>query len=155
MPRHSNQIAKIVIVAIPIGRLRWIFSPHFILRSSRWCWEMDHVWDRHELCCWPCQVDQGRVWWLLCYLCCWWVFCCCCLVGCFPLFRNGGWGTGIEQLWHKMWLWIILYKSQLYPDASLVKASAPESRSATQVAPLEISDSWAVRPRTCCCCCHQ
>ena len=31
--------------------------------------------------------------------------------------------------------------SRLFPDASLVKASAPESRSATQVAPLEISDS--------------
>ena len=33
--------------------------------------------------------------------------------------------------------------SRLFPDASLVKASAPESRSATQVAPLEISDSLA------------
>ena len=31
--------------------------------------------------------------------------------------------------------------SQLFPDASLGKASAAESRSATQVAPLEISDS--------------
>ena len=31
--------------------------------------------------------------------------------------------------------------ARLFPDASLVKASAPESRSATQVAPLEISDS--------------
>ena len=31
--------------------------------------------------------------------------------------------------------------SQLFQDASLVKASALESRSATQVAPLEISDS--------------
>ena len=30
---------------------------------------------------------------------------------------------------------------RLFPDASLVKASAPESRSATQVAPLEISNS--------------
>ena len=29
--------------------------------------------------------------------------------------------------------------SQMFPDASLVKASAPESRSAMQVAPLEIS----------------
>ena len=29
----------------------------------------------------------------------------------------------------------------LFPDASLVRASAPESRSATQVAPLGISDS--------------
>ena len=47
------------------------------------------------------------------------------------------------------------YRSRLFPDASLVKASAPESRSATQVAPLEISDSRAVRPRTCCCCCQQ
>ena len=45
--------------------------------------------------------------------------------------------------------------SRLFPDASLVTASARESRSATQVAPLEISDSWAVRPRTCCCCCQQ
>ena len=34
-----------------------------------------------------------------------------------------------------------IFCSQLFPDASLVKASAPESRSATQVAPLEISDS--------------
>ena len=42
--------------------------------------------------------------------------------------------------------------SRLFPDASLVRASARESRSATQVAPLEISDSWAVRPRTHCCC---
>ena len=41
---------------------------------------------------------------------------------------------------------------RLFPDASLVRASARESRSATQVAPLEISDSWAVRPRTRCCC---
>ena len=32
--------------------------------------------------------------------------------------------------------------SRLFPDASLVRASARESRSATQVAPLEISDSW-------------
>ena len=31
--------------------------------------------------------------------------------------------------------------ARLFPDASLVKASAPESRSAMQVAPLEISDS--------------
>ena len=31
--------------------------------------------------------------------------------------------------------------SRLFPDASLVRASARESRSATQVAPLEISDS--------------
>ena len=31
--------------------------------------------------------------------------------------------------------------ARLFPDASLVKASAPESRSATQVAPLEIPDS--------------
>ena len=31
--------------------------------------------------------------------------------------------------------------SRLFPDASLVKASAPESRSTTQVAPLEISNS--------------
>ena len=46
-------------------------------------------------------------------------------------------------------------QSRLFPDASLVRASARESRSATQVAPLEISDSWAVRPRTCCCCCQQ
>ena len=30
---------------------------------------------------------------------------------------------------------------RLFPDASLVKASAAESRSAMQVAPLEISDS--------------
>ena len=30
---------------------------------------------------------------------------------------------------------------RLFPDASLVRASARESRSATQVAPLEISDS--------------
>ena len=39
---------------------------------------------------------------------------------------------------------VLRYMSQsprLFPDASLVKASAPESRSATQVAPLEISDS--------------
>ena len=35
----------------------------------------------------------------------------------------------------------MLHSAQLFPDASLVKASAPESRSATQVAPLEISDS--------------
>ena len=31
--------------------------------------------------------------------------------------------------------------ARLFPDASLVRASARESRSATQVAPLEISDS--------------
>ena len=31
--------------------------------------------------------------------------------------------------------------TRLFPDASLVRASARESRSATQVAPLEISDS--------------
>ena len=46
----------------------------------------------------------------------------------------------------------VLCGARLFPDASLVRASAQESRSATQVAPLEISDSWAVRPRTCCCC---
>jgi len=34
-----------------------------------------------------------------------------------------------------------LLSPRLFPDASLVEASAPESRSATQVAPLEISDS--------------
>ena len=34
-----------------------------------------------------------------------------------------------------------IYISRLFPDASLVRASARESRSATQVAPLEISDS--------------
>ena len=44
-----------------------------------------------------------------------------------------------------------IHASWLFPHASLVKASAPESRSATQVAPLEISDSWAVQPWTCCC----
>ena len=31
--------------------------------------------------------------------------------------------------------------ARLFPDASLVRASSRESRSATQVAPLEISDS--------------
>ena len=31
--------------------------------------------------------------------------------------------------------------TRLFPDASLVRASARESRSSTQVAPLEISDS--------------
>ena len=33
-----------------------------------------------------------------------------------------------------------LHRAQLFPDTSLVKASAPESRSATQVVPLEISE---------------
>ena len=44
-----------------------------------------------------------------------------------------------------VWVWVCVggwvRVSQLFPDASLVKASAPESRSAMQVAPLEISDS--------------
>ena len=69
------------------------------------------------------------------------------IVGCVctPVWRNSTWKNFCNGL----------CAPQLFPDASLVKASAPESRSATQVAPLEISDSWAVRPRTCCCCCQQ
>ena len=52
--------------------------------------------------------------------------------------RGVGWWWGVAE-------WLIILpipcKARLFPDASLVKASAPESRSATQVAPLEISDS--------------
>ena len=45
--------------------------------------------------------------------------------------------TKYSELWNQ----VSNYHTQLFPDASLVKASAPESKSAVQVAPLEISDS--------------
>jgi len=44
--------------------------------------------------------------------------------------------TKYSELWNQ-----VSYQTRLFPDASLVKASAPESRSAMQVAPLEISNS--------------
>ena len=56
-------------------------------------------------------------------------------------FQLRGCEHAVSRLDRKGLFPLSVHSSRLFPDASLVKASAPESRSATQVAPLEISDS--------------